>query len=592
MSNSRPDPRRGSLFPGSGGGAGGKNAAPSDPRNIKTKAFMREATSRLHACFVQAGEHSLPLKTLVSPTNRDWARMFTLLYLKLDPTYQFGHGNFADEVASIMRGQLRYPFEANISKSALGTANASNHWPNFVALMDWMRELLELGDLLRPQQLTDNGSDKAEIFKRLVDAKNQKADGATDEEVAADIRTGYEQRNAELEAEIKAMTQRLQATMGEYHALESTESPLAPLLKEFEQTRSEDAELDQLQSELDHELNKAAAALADEESDVRRLDSELGSVQAEQHQVTERIAAQEISIVEAKDMASQREVLMREIATLDRERLHLEDLKYDRAGEARAARDAAARALGQFRDAGKRLGLLPTGASELARSLKADFELVTLHPSAPDPAVLTAAAARDAARPALVTLRAQQRDHLRVLTRDLSVFEGRLEELDAAAAELSRTDATLRATMLRLTEDINALNARASDEGARVRRVALEQEHEARTHESAVAPAELLNWDSRLQKVSYERELTERETTKRLHDAASEALSLIERIHLEQGTVHKFVADIKAELSRFSSMADAMVAKTEQSVAAAAAAATVGHDDPIMDQSYTAASRG
>jgi kinetochore protein NDC80 len=91
-------------------------------------------------CYLTEHHYDQPisLKTLGSPSTKDFQSIFTFLLRRLDPNFQWT-GKFEDEVPLILK-RLRYPF--TVSKSALYAVGSPHTWPTLLGCLTWLVELL------------------------------------------------------------------------------------------------------------------------------------------------------------------------------------------------------------------------------------------------------------------------------------------------------------------------------------------------------------------------------------------------------------------------------------------------------------------
>ena len=105
------------------------NGIPADPRRLRdrnTQAVMGQELMEFltQRNFEMEAKHTLTHKTLTSPTQKDFDKVFQFLYHQIDPAYRFQKSSDA-EVPPLLK-QMRYPFEKNISKSQLAAVGGNN----------------------------------------------------------------------------------------------------------------------------------------------------------------------------------------------------------------------------------------------------------------------------------------------------------------------------------------------------------------------------------------------------------------------------------------------------------------------------------
>ncbi|KAJ1915647.1 kinetochore-associated Ndc80 complex subunit ndc80 [Mycoemilia scoparia] len=125
-----------------------------DPRPLKTKQFRDHAKEVLGNFLRSSGYPGvLGPKTLDSPSQREFREIFTFLYGKIDPRYQFQQ-KFESDVFEILRS-IRYPYHDDISKTSVTVPGIDKHWVKFLALFLWMIELIQYVQQLEAHEFDD-----------------------------------------------------------------------------------------------------------------------------------------------------------------------------------------------------------------------------------------------------------------------------------------------------------------------------------------------------------------------------------------------------------------------------------------------------
>ncbi|KAF9320057.1 autophagy protein, partial [Linnemannia elongata] len=129
-----------------------------DPRPVKDKVFQRNLILHIVNFLTQTGyPYVITNKNLTQPTNKDFQDIFKFLYLKLEPRYEF-QKKFEDEVPVLLK-TMRYPAADSISKTSLYTVGTPHSWPNMLALLGWMVDVITIIDkyneLMEAQQMSN-----------------------------------------------------------------------------------------------------------------------------------------------------------------------------------------------------------------------------------------------------------------------------------------------------------------------------------------------------------------------------------------------------------------------------------------------------
>ncbi|AET39107.1 kinetochore-associated Ndc80 complex subunit NDC80 Ecym_4024 [Eremothecium cymbalariae DBVPG len=132
--------QRASMLPGSGPGSYHAIQTIRDPRPLRDKNYQ----SVLHQDifdYLQTQKfdletgHSISLKSLKQPTQKDFIYIFRWLYQRLDPGYAFKR-SLESEVYSILK-TIHYPYLDTINKSQISAVGGSN-WHKFLGMLHWL----------------------------------------------------------------------------------------------------------------------------------------------------------------------------------------------------------------------------------------------------------------------------------------------------------------------------------------------------------------------------------------------------------------------------------------------------------------------
>ncbi|KAG9066178.1 kinetochore-associated Ndc80 complex subunit ndc80 [Linnemannia hyalina] len=129
-----------------------------DPRPVKDKGFQRNLVLHIVNFLTQTGyPHVITNKNLTQPTNKDFQDIFKFLYLKLEPRYEF-QKKFEEEVPILLK-TMRYPAADSISKTSLYTVGTQHSWPNMLAMLGWMVDVITIIDkyneMMEAQQMSN-----------------------------------------------------------------------------------------------------------------------------------------------------------------------------------------------------------------------------------------------------------------------------------------------------------------------------------------------------------------------------------------------------------------------------------------------------
>ncbi|KAG0263230.1 kinetochore-associated Ndc80 complex subunit ndc80 [Actinomortierella ambigua] len=112
-----------------------------DPRDIRSKEFQRQLIPQLTQFLTQSGyPHPVSTKTFMNPSTREIQEIFRFMYYRLEPRYEFLRG-FEDEVPELLK-TMKYPVPETIAKRSLSAVGAPHSWPNILALLGWMMDVI------------------------------------------------------------------------------------------------------------------------------------------------------------------------------------------------------------------------------------------------------------------------------------------------------------------------------------------------------------------------------------------------------------------------------------------------------------------
>ncbi|ORZ32429.1 HEC/Ndc80p family-domain-containing protein [Catenaria anguillulae PL171] len=602
--------RRDSFLPPSK--ARGGTTATADPRNVRHKHFQVHARARLtdfySTCVLKQDSSSkMPRSVnLEKPTSADFQNMFTVLYKEIDPWYKPGEmkiGSFQEELGYIMRTVLKYPFESTISKSAILTATASNHWPNFLGFLDWLMDLVMISRAMKLTVLDEHESVKA--FKTRIELYKESSSPSITEQdmldkITDDFRTvltfaptqileyGHSldseplntntlgnERKA-LEQQILDRVEKIDKLQTQINTLKSTPSPLIELHAEREKVQSE---LDAAKGELrDVEMRRSllTTTLDDAERELAEIKAKKRALETESANVDHRLETQEISVTEAQQIATTRQKLLEETAEYDNKaRVEQEDMYADE-GTLRQARKQAAAAVDQFRAAARSLNFLPTATSELAARFGVDFERVVLRYGAERMDEVSAVDARQQVWAALGHFRTWLHDELIIKRSDLETFKQALYEAEADVKSMRAVLDDLVAKRAMIDKDLK----RVQDEVSMWRKrwqAELDETKNDMEAKRKQAALDLLEAQDRASTMRKEAKKLEAQLNQEAQTAAAEFEAMVQVM----GQVPKVIDNA---FDAFDADLEAAIAEWEQRVLAAEAAEQQDEDNAMLQQ--------
>jgi len=162
--------RRNSTMSGFGGTEKIKDARP-----LHDKSFVQQCIRQLYEFLTEQGyPGTLSVKTLQSPSTKEFVKMFEFIYRQLDPTFEMPKSKVEEEVPAILKA-LRYPFV--LSKSSMYSVGAPHTWPQALGALMWLIDNVKIYWGSSKQELlfsdfcedSDNIEEGAEYNKLFLD---------------------------------------------------------------------------------------------------------------------------------------------------------------------------------------------------------------------------------------------------------------------------------------------------------------------------------------------------------------------------------------------------------------------------------------
>lgn len=121
--------------------------APKDNRPFKDKTFMTNCQNNI-ADFLSMYRSNINVtqKTLSSPTGKEFQDMFKFFINVLVDGFVWSK-NFEQDGFQLLR-DLRYPSPENCGKTAFAAPGTPQHWPNILAMLNWLVDLCKVSLLI------------------------------------------------------------------------------------------------------------------------------------------------------------------------------------------------------------------------------------------------------------------------------------------------------------------------------------------------------------------------------------------------------------------------------------------------------------
>ncbi|KAM9200443.1 kinetochore protein NDC80 homolog [Mergus octosetaceus] len=348
-----------------------------DPRPVNDKAFIQQCIKQLCEFLVDNGyAHNVSMKTLQSPSAKDFLKIFTFIYGFLCPSYELPDSKFEEEIPRVFK-ELGYPFA--LSKSSMYTVGAPHTWPQIMIALVWLTDCVKLYSAMRENSSsfddgqnwggeTDDGIVHNKLFMDYVVKcyDHFMKGGDTFEELDAEVQSKLKDLFNIDEFQIEGLA----AENKRLH------EEIARLEKERESEPDRLVSLRKLRSSFQADVQKYQAYLANLESHTNILDQKMKGVNEEVEAAEMEVEAmkqenarlqhifdnQKYSVADIERINHERNELQQTINKLTKEleeeqhQLWNEELKYAR------SKEAVETQLAEYHKLARKLKLIPRSA--------------------------------------------------------------------------------------------------------------------------------------------------------------------------------------------------------------------------------------
>ncbi|XP_031429237.1 kinetochore protein NDC80 homolog [Clupea harengus] len=390
--------RRTSFFGGGNGttgnqrnsffGAYGGSEKIKDPRPLHDKAYIQQCIKQLCEFLSDnAFPGSITVKSLQSPSTKEFLKIFEFLMSLLDPTFQLPSVKVEEEVPRILR-DLGYPFA--LSKSSMYSVGAPHTWPQVLGSLVWLMDSVRLFSGMKDQDLlfsdfsdgsnvVEEGAEYNKLFLEYTcETYNKFMQGAdTFEEEDADYLHSLKKLYNVDEEYLESQCQRYQALAEEVERLEK-ESHKDPLMNKRTQKLNMQTDLQKLCGYRDNleafktNQDHKAATLAEE---LEAITLQRDSLKQEQSRLQNILENQKFTPADIERINRERNELQQTLDSLSRS---LEETQQQLWAEELAqakAKEGAEKELAEYHKLARKLKLIPHSA---ANACGHDFEIKSL----------------------------------------------------------------------------------------------------------------------------------------------------------------------------------------------------------------------
>ncbi|XP_072178438.1 kinetochore protein NDC80 homolog [Diadema setosum] len=439
-----------------------------ETRPLSDKSYMQREIRNI-VDFLQENNfsHQLSVKQLMSPTTKDFIRIFQFIYNFLDEDYVVGQ-KFEEEIPTKLKA-LKYPY--NISKSSMFTLGSPHAWPHVLGALHWLMDLVKYAIKTNTTTLLfsaegdesefDGQAESEMLFDYLEGTYEEYMNGQDQYEVyEKKLRDAIHMRNTGGEMDlgnIAAEKERLQAEVEE---LEQQQSRI-PSLQEQVKARTIDCERFSayLINLRDH---KKTQDLKMQELDIQlgHTDLEIGELDRELSRLEYQLEHQELS---AKDVERMQTELRQANASLDQVERENQSLDQEIWAEERGIakkQEELERKVNEYNSLARRLKLIPADAENahgIDYELRLNFHSIHSQHSPMLDFVSTI-------KPALVQLKKNLNGEVHKLHSHRLNEEEALDQIKEMTEGKREEIKKLEAQLQRLEKEINAFKEKTRDE--------------------------------------------------------------------------------------------------------------------------------
>jgi kinetochore protein NDC80 len=290
-------------------------AGRADPRNITDKKFVAVSIhSLIDYLTAHNFDHSISPKILTSPSAKDFNTIVQFLFKQIDSNVSFP-GKFEDEIIAMFK-YIRYPY--NISKNGLSAVGSPHSWPQLLAALLWVIELLEYDEMAcaEDENMNPDIDDPAAIsekafFSYLRNAYISFLSG--NDELYAQLEEefigSFENRNEVIINEIKEYDTENEILLSKIQEIENRRLYL-PQLREKKRDYENDLEkFHDLISQLNKHKETLVNKKASRQMELEKSNNTLTSLESDINSLRFKISQQSISPEDVRRMSEEKEHL-------------------------------------------------------------------------------------------------------------------------------------------------------------------------------------------------------------------------------------------------------------------------------------------
>lgn len=415
----------------------------TDPRNITDKRFIVASIRALiEYLTIHNYDNSISPKILTNPSTKDFNNIVQFLFRQIDPNFAYT-GKYEDEVISMFKC-LKYPY--SISKTSLNAVGSPHSWPQLLASVMWIIELLAydeeaINGAVAEQDAEDPTASEKVFLNYLHQAYRCFLGGDDDlygqlEEEFVDL---FESRNTEAADEMKVFDSKNAALAREIEELGDRMTYL-PGLQEKKKVYAKDlGKFQNLIQELQKYKKELESKTSTRKVDLDRTTTALANVDREVEELRQRIATQELSPEDVRRLSEEREHIEDALSSAQDGRAALEHKVHEAEKLLRSKVLDLEEVMRTYRSLGEDLQLLPDTARN-AQGKNLDLDIDTRAKKRAD---LVRCDIRGDILPVLKSLRIDLTDATNGIKDECSLVGEEVDEVEGQIGELEERGLSL-----------------------------------------------------------------------------------------------------------------------------------------------------
>lgn len=310
----------------------------ADPRNITDKRYVPTSIRSLIEFLTYHNyDHSISPKILTSPSGKDFNNIVQFLFRLIDSNLSCP-GKFEDEVISMFK-YLRYPY--NISKNGLSAVGSPHSWPQLLASLMWVIELLEYDeevmsnneneDLANDVDFDDTSTTEKAFFSYLRNAYVSFLGGDDDAyaELTDDFVRSYESKNEDIVTQTASLEESNAALLREIEEVESRRLFLPQLQSKKKDYVNDMGKFENLIKQLQQHKESSETKINTRMADLEKTNASIKAVEENIDILKEKIHVQELSPEDVRRMSEEKDHLQQSLLSTSETSSNLQKKVWD-----------------------------------------------------------------------------------------------------------------------------------------------------------------------------------------------------------------------------------------------------------------------